>query len=93
MTESLIGLVALLTLIFLRVPIAFAMASVGAVGFALLRNWPATWSMVGTVAFDTGLSYSLSVIPLFILMGNLLTRAGVSHGLYAAANHLLRPPL
>ena len=90
MTESLIGLVALLTLIFLRVPIAFAMASVGAVGFALLRNWPATWSMVGTVAFNTGLSYSLSVIPLFILMGNLLTRAGVSHGLYAAANHLLR---
>lgn len=90
MTESLIGFAALLALIFLRVPIAFAMASVGAIGFALLRSWPATWSMVGNVAFDTGLSYSLSVVPLFILMGNLLTAAGVSHGLYAAANQLLR---
>ena len=90
MLESLAGFAVLLTLLFLRVPIAFAMAAVGAVGFALLRDWPATWSMVGTVAFDTGLSYSLSVVPLFILMGNLLTISGVSHGLYAAANHLLR---
>ncbi len=89
MTESLIGFAVLLTLLFLRVPIAFAMALVGAVGFALMRGWSATWSMVGSVAFDTGLSYSLSVVPLFILMGNLLTISGVSHGLYAAANHLL----
>jgi tripartite ATP-independent transporter DctM subunit len=44
---------------------------------------------LGNIAFDTGLSYTLSVIPLFILMGNLLTISGVSHGLYAAANHLL----
>lgn len=89
MVESLIGLGALLALLFLRVPIAFAMALVGAVGFALMRGWGATFSMVGNVAFDTGLSYSLSVVPLFILMGNLLTISGVSHGLYAAANHLL----
>lgn len=89
MIESLLGFAVLLALIFLRVPIAFAMAAVGAVGFALLRDWSASWSMVGTVAFDTGLSYSLSVVPLFILMGNLLTISGVSHGLYAAANHLL----
>lgn len=89
MVESLIGLAVLLALLFLRVPIAFAMALVGAVGFALMRGWSATFSMVGNVAFDTGLSYSLSVVPLFILMGNLLTISGVSHGLYAAANHLL----
>ena len=89
MIESLLGFAILLALIFLRVPIAFAMAAVGAVGFALLRDWSAAWSMVGTVAFDTGLSYSLSVVPLFILMGNLLTVSGVSHGLYAAANRLL----
>ncbi len=89
MIESLLGFAALLGLIFLRVPIAFAMALVGAVGFALLRDWPASFSMVGNVAYETGLSYSLSVVPLFILMGNLLTISGVSHGLYAAANHLL----
>ncbi len=89
MIESLIGFAVLLALIFLRVPVAFAMAAVGAVGFALMRGWSATWSMVGTISFDTGLSYSLSVVPLFILMGNLLTISGVSHGLYAAANHVL----
>ncbi len=89
MTESLIAFAILLGLIFAKVPIAFAMALVGAVGFALLRGWGASWSMIGSVAFETGLSYSLSVVPLFILMGNLLTISGVSHGLYAAANRLL----
>ncbi|SNZ20492.1 TRAP transporter large permease [Cohaesibacter gelatinilyticus] len=89
MFESLIGFAVLLGMIFLRVPIAFAMILVGVVGFALMRDWGAAWSMLGNIAFDTGLSYTLSVIPLFILMGNLLTISGVSHGLYAAANHLL----
>lgn len=89
MIESLIGFAAVLILMFARVPIAFAMALVGAVGFALMRDWNATLSMVGTIGFDKGLSYTLSVIPLFILMGNLLTISGVSHALYAAANHLL----
>ncbi len=89
MFESLIGFAVLLVLIFIRVPIAFAMALVGAVGFALMRDWNATWSMVGTITFEKGLSYTLSVIPLFILMGNLLTISGVSHALYAGANRLL----
>ena len=89
MFESLLGFAALLFLIFLRVPIAFAMILVGTFGFAMMRGWNATWSVVSTVGFDTSLSYSLSVIPLFILMGNLLTISGVSRGLYAAANRLL----
>jgi len=89
MIEALIGFTALLILLFLRVPIAFSMAIVGAIGFGLMRSWSATWSMVGNVAFDTGLSYSLSVVPLFILMGNFLTVSGVSHALYAGANRLL----
>lgn len=89
MFESLIGFAVLLTMIFMRIPIAFAMTIVGAVGFALMRDWNAAWSMVGTTAFDKGFSYTLSVIPLFILMGNLLTISGVSHALYAAANRLL----
>lgn len=89
MFESLVGFAALLVLIFLRVPIAFAMIFIGAAGFAWLRGWSATWSVVSSVGFETSLSYTLSVVPLFILMGNLLTISGVSHGLYAAANRLL----
>lgn len=86
MTASLIGFAVLLALIFLRVPVAFAMALVGMAGFALMRGFDASMSMTGTLVFDAGLAYSLSVVPLFIFMGNVLARSGVSHGLFAAAN-------
>ncbi len=88
MTESLIGFAILLVLILFRVPIAFAMAAVGGIGFALLRGWEPAWVLTGQVAFDTGLSYSLSVIPLFIFMGNVLAASGVAHGLFAGADRL-----
>lgn len=88
MTESLIGFAVLLGLILFRVPIAFAMAAVGGIGFAFLRGWEPAWALTGQVAFDTALSYSLSVIPLFIFMGNVLAASGVAHGLFAGANRL-----
>ncbi|CUH49175.1 MULTISPECIES: TRAP transporter large permease [Ruegeria] len=88
MIESLIGFAILLGLILLRVPIAFAMAAVGGFGFAYMRGWEPAWAMTGQVAFDTSLSYSLSVIPLFIFMGNVLAGSGVAHGLFAGADRL-----
>ncbi|WP_170763532.1 TRAP transporter large permease [Ruegeria lacuscaerulensis] len=88
MMESLIGFAILLGLILLRVPIAFAMAAVGGFGFAVMRGWEPAWAMTGQVAFDTALSYSLSVIPLFIFMGNVLAGSGVAHGLFAGADRL-----
>lgn len=88
MLISLLGFAVLLNLMFMRVPIAFAMAAVGGIGFALMRGWGPAWSMTGQVAFDTALSYSLSVIPLFIFMGNILAVSGVAHGLYAGADRL-----
>ncbi|MCR8548877.1 TRAP transporter large permease [Salipiger sp. P9] len=88
MTESLLGFAVLLGLILLRVPIAFAMAAVGGFGFALMRGWEPAWALTGQIAFDTGLSYSLSVIPLFIFMGNVLAMSGVAHGLFAGADRL-----
>ncbi len=88
MIESLLGFAILLGLILLRVPIAFAMAAVGGIGFALMRGWEPAWAMTGQVAFDTVLSYSLSVIPLFIFMGNILAGSGVAQGLFAGANRL-----
>ncbi|CUH44563.1 Neu5Ac permease [Ruegeria atlantica] len=69
-------------------PIAFAMAAVGGFGFAYMRGWEPAWAMTGQVAFDTSLSYSLSVIPLFIFMGNVLAGSGVAHGLFAGADRL-----
>lgn len=89
MLEALIGFVALFGLVLLRVPIAIAMIIVGTAGFAALRNWNAALNLLGNAAFDTGLSYTLSVIPLFILMGNLLTISGVSQSLFSTAHRLL----
>lgn len=89
MTESLIGFGALFGLIFLRMPIGFAMALVGTVGFALMVSWGPALAMLGQNTFEAGFSYTLSVLPLFILMGNLVTRAGISTELYAAAHAFL----
>jgi len=80
MTESLIGLGCMLVLAFLRLPIALSMAVVGFIGYAYMRGWnfsPA-FAMVQTQIYETGRNYTLSVVPLFILMGNLVTRAGMS---------------
>jgi len=85
MAEASIAFAALLTLLLTRLPIAFAMILVGYVGFGLMIGWPQSLAMVGQVAYDTGLSYELVVLPLFVLMGNLITRAGFSDGLYAAS--------
>ncbi|MCC2111437.1 MAG: TRAP transporter large permease subunit, partial [Hyphomicrobiales bacterium] len=89
MEVSLIGFAVLLILVFLRVPIAFAMGLVGVVGFTYLVNSKAALSMVAQVAFDTGLAYGLSVVPLFVLMGNFVTEAGLSSQLYRASNAFL----
>ena len=88
MIESTVGILVLLGLIFLRMPIAFAMSLVGGIGFGLMRDWNAAGAMVGNAVFETGLSHSLSVVPLFIFMGNILAQSGIAHGLFAGADRL-----
>lgn len=88
MLLSLVGMGILLVMVFLRVPIAFAMAIVGGVGFGLMRGWEPAGSMVGHTVFETGLNYSLSVVPLFIFMGNVLAGSGIAQGLFAAADRV-----
>ncbi len=85
MTETLIAFAALLALAFARLPIAFAMLAVGATGFALKRGWPAAFDQVAQTTFGAGIDYELSVVPLFILMGNFVARAGMSQELFRAA--------
>ncbi len=85
MTQALIGFAAMLGLIFLQVPIAFAMALVGLIGTGVLRNWPSAFAMAGGVVHESAFQYLLSVVPLFVLMGNLVTHARLSRELYSAA--------
>ena len=84
MTDALIGFAAMFLLMGLRVPIAYAMGAVGFVGVGLLRSWPAAVSTTATEFVDIA-AYTLSVVPLFVLMGNFVTRAGMSRELYRAA--------
>jgi C4-dicarboxylate transporter DctM subunit len=86
MSEALIGLVAMLILCVVRIPIALAMAIVGVVGYAYMRdwNWAPAFASLQTRLYETGRNYTLSVVPLFILMGNFVTRAGMSHELFRA---------
>ena len=85
MIESLLGFAAIFTLALLRVPLAFAMGIVGVAGIGLTRGWMPALASTAQVVHEAGFAYTLSVIPLFILMGNFVARAGLAHELFAAA--------
>lgn len=85
MIEGIAGFVILILLVLLRIPIGFAMIVVGFAGFAAIVNVNASLAMIGRTIFDTALTHSLSVLPLFILMGNFVRRAGFADELYDAA--------
>ena len=85
MTDALLGFAGVFVLALLRVPLAFAMGLVGFIGLGLMRGWQPTMANASQVVFDTGFAYTLSVVPLFILMGNFVARAGLAHELFRAA--------
>ena len=86
MTEAVLGFLAVFAMAFLRIPLAVAMAIAGIVGMGLLRGWQPAFSSTSQVIFETGFHYVLSVIPLFVLMGNFVARAGMAKELFTAAN-------
>ncbi|TAK51351.1 MAG: TRAP transporter large permease [Betaproteobacteria bacterium] len=83
---GLIGLAALIALIAIRVPIAHAMILVGATGFAILSGPAILLSQLKTLVYSQFSIYDLSVLPMFVLMGNIASRAGLSRDLFRAAN-------
>jgi C4-dicarboxylate transporter, DctM subunit len=68
------------------VPLGFAMALSGFVGTLLLIDVDAALALLGQTAYETGLAYNLSVIPLFVLMGYIAGVAGLNESLYRACN-------
>ncbi len=85
MTEALVGFALIFGLALLRVPLAFAMGLVGVGGMTWTRGWDPALASAAQVVYETGFAYTLSVIPLFILMGNFVARAGLAHELFEAA--------
>jgi tripartite ATP-independent transporter DctM subunit len=85
---GLLGVLGLVAAILARVPIGVALAGVGVLGYAALDGWARALRMFGSVPFELASAYSLSVVPLFILMGAVASRAGMSRELFDAANAL-----
>ena len=84
-TVGLIGIVLLMILLFLRMPIGFAMGFVGLLGTWYFRSWEASYMVMGTIPYYTANWYLLIVVPLFILMGEFCFHAQISRELYETA--------
>ncbi|HEY7742357.1 MAG TPA: TRAP transporter large permease [Burkholderiales bacterium] len=84
-TIGLIGMAALLVLLFLRMPIGIAMALVGAAGIAVLNSPGAALHSLGSFPYSHAAVQAFAVIPLFVLMGNFAAVSGMGRDLYAAA--------
>ena len=76
---------AVLILMVLNVPIGVAMLVVGFTGFAMISGFDPAIFVLGTAPFDAVSKYTLSVLPLFVLMGNLANSSNLSRNLYDAA--------
>ncbi len=83
---GLVGLAALVILIGIRMPIAYAMILVGALGTVALNGHAVLLNQLKTLGFSQFSKYDMSVIPMFVLMGYIATRAGLSQDLFRAAN-------
>jgi tripartite ATP-independent transporter DctM subunit len=79
------GFAALLALMAVRVPIGVAMLAVGIAGYGLHTGTVPLLAFLKTSTFHQFSTYSLSVIPLFVLMGEFATRAGMSRALFRTA--------
>jgi tripartite ATP-independent transporter DctM subunit len=85
-TVGIIGLVVLLVLLAIRLPVGYAMASVGLTGFIYMVSAKGGLTMAARAAWEQFGSYDFSVVPLFILMGQFSFASGISSRLYEAAH-------
>ena len=88
MNEVILGIVALMILLMLfltGIELGFAMAIIGFIGFGILKGFSSAFNLVAVDTYDVLTSYSLTVIPLFVLMGQIAFNAGIAKRLYAAA--------
>ena len=88
-TIGLIGTGVMIALFMTRMPVAHVMILVGFVGFSTLTSMKGGMNLLSRNIYDAFSSYSLSTIPLFILMGQLAFNSGISRRLYHTAYHFL----
>ena len=86
LTIGVFGIVLLLILLFLGMNTGFAMLTAGVAGFAIAVDPAAALGLLKSVPFNTTASFSLAVIPLFIMMGQFAVHGGLSADLYRACH-------
>ncbi len=89
LTIGIIGIIALVVLLYSKMPVGFAMAFLGLIGFGYVVNFDAASSLLARDVWDVFSSYNLTVIPLFVFMGQIAFHAGISRRLYDSAYVLL----
>ena len=89
MTIGIIGLVVLLGLFLTGIELAFAMAIIGVAGYAIIVSPSAAMSILANDFYDSLESYGLTVVPLFVLMGQIAFNAGIAKRLYDSAYKFL----
>ncbi|MDI2099471.1 TRAP transporter large permease [Ruicaihuangia caeni] len=85
-----IVLAALFILLALETPVAFALGLSGALGLVLLHNFGYATNVLGSVPFTASSSFTLTMIPMFILMGTLAVKARIAEHVFAIANRVFR---
>lgn len=83
-----VGSIAMLLAIvmaFLRVPLAFSLLTISVAGIGFAINWQVAFQLLPLTISDAVLSYDLAVVPMFILMGNVISKTGIAHDLFRAA--------
>ncbi len=83
---GLIGFGAALVLMAFRMPVGIAMLFVGAGGYVALSGWQPLLNSLNTTTYSRFANYTLSVVPLFLLMGHLATQAGINAAMFRTAN-------
>ncbi|MBI1218618.1 MAG: TRAP transporter large permease subunit [Rhodobacteraceae bacterium] len=86
---AIIGLACLFALLLLGVPIGISMGAVGFVGFAAVVALKPAAAMLGQTTYETALNGNLALLPMFVLMGNLVSQSRLASDMYDASNALL----
>ena len=86
---ALSGIAVLLALLVIRVPVAVAMITVGVGGYVSLNGWLPLFNYAKTSVYHAFSNYDLSVVPMFLLMSQFASKAGLSRALFEAANTFL----
>ncbi|WP_053385009.1 TRAP transporter large permease [Leucobacter celer] len=81
--------VLLIVLLMLRMPVALSLGLSGALGLGILQGTDYTTNVLGSVPFSATASFSLTIIPMFILMGMFAMRARIAEHVFAVANHMV----